>query len=85
MPPDPAYLTPPELARRWRVSRSKVLSWIELGEIRACNLATRRGGRPRYRIALADALAFEQRRAVVPQTAPAPRRRRADPAVIEYF
>jgi excisionase family DNA binding protein len=59
---DRTKLTPPELARRWGVSSDKVRAWIESGELRAINLATRPSGRPRYRIDLADVLAFEQRR-----------------------
>jgi excisionase family DNA binding protein len=84
-PPEPAHFTPPELARRWGVHRSKVLAWLRTGELRGINLATRRGGRPRWRIPLDAVLAFEQARSAMPQPAPAPRRRRKDPAVIEYF
>ena len=80
----PAYLTPPELARRYGVKPDKILAWIRSGELRAINLVERPGGRPRWKISEADLLIFEQRRAA---TGPAPRtrRRRKDPAVIEFF
>lgn len=58
--PQRTKLTPPEVARRWGVSSDKVRSWIENGELRAINLAARLRGRPRYRIDLADLLAFER-------------------------
>ena len=84
-PPD-RYFTPPQLARRWQVSRSKILGWLARGEMRGIDLATRRGGRPRWRIPLDAVLEFEQRRAAVPQTPAGPRRRKSAPAgVIEYF
>src|SRR5690349_2467344 len=63
-------ITPPELARRWGISADKVLAWIASGDLPAMNGATRRGGRARYLIDLADIEQFEIRRAVLP---PAPR------------
>jgi len=44
-----AYLTPPQVAKRFAVDPAKVLCWIRGGELRAVDLATRTGGRPRYR------------------------------------
>ena len=77
-------LTPPELAKLWGIDVQKVLHWIKSGELRAVNLATRRDGRPRYAIDVADIAIFEASRAVQP---PAPRmhRRRVDPSIIEFF
>lgn len=67
------HLTPPAVARAYGVNVGKVLAWIRSGELRAVNLASRPGGRPRWRIS-ADAIAqFEARRLAV---APRPRRRR---------
>ena len=77
-------ISPPELARRWGVDASKILTWIRSGELRAINVATHCGGRPRYLIDLADILIFEQRRSAAPPPT-APRRRRKDPAIIQYF
>jgi len=79
-----ASSTPPELASRWRVSADKVLGFIRRGELRAINLATLLGGRPRYRIIAEDAIAFEERRAVK-QTPPTQRRRRRSSQVTEFF
>ena len=73
-----------EAARRYGVSADKVVGWIRSGELRAINLATRRNGRPRWRIGHADLLAFEDRRAAIP-AAPQPRRRRTPKDVIQYF
>ena len=60
-------LTPPQLAKQWGISDRKVLDWIESGELRAINAATRPDGRPRYLIDGRDVEAFERRRAVNPQ------------------
>jgi excisionase family DNA binding protein len=79
------YLTPPEIAKRLRVNVDKVLTWIRSGELRAINVATRRGCRPRYRVAVVDLESFLRSRAVVP---PQPvTRRRSKPAndVIEFY
>jgi hypothetical protein len=77
-------LTPPQVGERLGVSAEKVIGWIRAGELRGMNVAARLGGRPRWRIDLADLLAFEQRRSAVP-TAPKPRRRHKQAAVIEFF
>lgn len=58
-------LTPPALARRWGVSVSKVIFFIESGELQAINLARSRAGRPRYAIDLDDIADFEERRRFV--------------------
>ncbi len=81
MPTDRA-ITPPALARRLGVNTHKVLAWIARGELRAINLGD--GSRPRWRILPADLEAFLDRRTAQPM-AKATRRRKADPAVIEFF
>jgi hypothetical protein len=75
------------VARLLRVSADKVLGWIYSGELRAVNVAARRGGRPRWRIDVADLALFEQAREAVPEPAAArtPRRRGQAAGVIEYF
>jgi hypothetical protein len=78
-------LTPPQVARRHGVSPDKVLGWIHSGELRAINVAARRGGRPRWRIDPADLVVFEQARSAVPRAAARPKRRRQVAGVIEYF
>lgn len=68
---DERFLTPPEIAKRLRVSPAKVLTWIRKGELRAVNLSN--SFRPRYRVC-PDALEdFLQSREVQP---PPPRQRR---------
>jgi excisionase family DNA binding protein len=79
-------LTPPEVAQLWGVSVGKVMTWIRNGELRAINVAQRLGGRPRYRIDVADLTDFENRRAYQPNV-PVPRRprKRRDDYVYKYF
>src|SRR4051812_40987087 len=80
-PPMPAEkqtvkLTPPQVARRYHVSKDKILSWIRSGELRALNIATSLGGRPRYVIDEADLAAFEAKRSAVPALTPTRRRKK---------
>ena len=83
---DRRYVTPGELAVDLGVSVSKVLSWIHRGELRAFNLAASAGGRPRWRIRLADLEKFLAGRAAPPPM-PTPRRRRqaANDGMIAFF
>ena len=79
-------LSPPEVARRLGVSHEKILTWIRYGELAAIEVSTRRGGRPRYRIDIADLAVFEQRRSVAGATEGGPRRRRRPVGdIIEFF
>ena len=68
------YLTPPQYAKQIGVDPEKVLRWIENGELKAFDAATRRGGRPRWRIPPQAVVDFERNRAAQP--APKSRRRR---------
>ena len=79
-------LTTTEVAQLWGVSVGKIMTWIRNGELRAINVAKRLGGRPRYRIDVADLTDFENRRVIQPP-APVyrrPRRRKSDD-IIEFF
>jgi excisionase family DNA binding protein len=79
-----AYLSPPAVARRLGVKPEKIIGWIRAGELRAADLAQRRGGRPRYRVNETDLEAFLARRSVTPL--PRTRRRaRKSEAVTAYF
>ena len=80
-------LTPPELARRWRVKPERVIVWIKSGELRAFDVSSRPGeGRPRYRIPIDAVHEFERRRAAVPiKSSPRRRRRSARVQVIEFY
>ncbi len=77
--------SPPQLAKRYRVSVDKVVRWILAGELAAMNLATRPGGRPRYKITQDAVAAFELRRSVVPPRPSPHRRKRPTAGVKEYF
>ena len=78
-------ITPPALAKQWGVSADKVLAFIRRGELRAIDISTNRGGRPRYLIDRKDIEAFELSRAVIPPAPRQKRRRWRDPAIKEYF
>jgi hypothetical protein len=75
------------LAMMWGVGRKKVTTFIENGELRAFDLSTRRGERPRYAIDLADIEAFERNRQVVPTMTTTTRKIRRRPAgnVKQFF
>jgi len=79
------YRTPPTVARELAVNVSKVLCWIRSGQLVAINVVERLGGRPRWRIAIADLEAFLASRTARPATKTTRRRRKADPQVIEFF
>lgn len=57
---------PPEVGRRYGVDPAKVIGWINNGELRAVNIAAKRGGRPRWIIDAADLAAFEESRVAKP-------------------
>lgn len=75
-PKTPAAMTPPEVARRWKVSPDKVLAFIRAGELQAFNISSKPSGRPRYRILMDEVIAFEQRRTVRQRPRPRQQRRR---------
>jgi hypothetical protein len=80
-------LTPPELARRYRVATKKVLGWIRTGELTAMNLANRGCTRPRYVITTEAIDAFEAARRVIPDgglSVTQRLRRRAAPGIKEF-
>ena len=81
-------LTPPQLARKWGVSHAKIVTLIRSGELVAINMATTRGGRPRYLIDLEDVKRLEQSRQVIPDdglSTTQKLRRRAQTQTKDYF
>jgi hypothetical protein len=81
-------LTPPQLAKQWGVSTTKVKHFIRTGELRAFNLAASNCHRPRYVIDVADIEAFKRARQVVPdggESTTTKLRRRAAASVKEFF
>jgi excisionase family DNA binding protein len=85
----PGKLTAKEVAKQLGLGRdaAKVLFWIHSGELSAINVARKATGRPRYRISIADLLAFEERRRVQPQVKVGRRQRRprSTDEIIEFF
>ena len=80
-----SYSTPAAVAKRLGVDVHKILTWIRRGELRAVDVSTTTGGRPRYRISEADLAVFLAARAAGPEPRISRIRRRKDPSVIEYF
>ena len=81
---DQQVFTPPELAKRWRVSSDKVRNFIATGELVAFNVANKQSGRPRYRISIEEVRKFEARRATPPK--PQVKRKMKKPqGIIEFF
>lgn len=78
-------LTPPELAKRWRVKPESIIRWIRKGELRAFDVSKNPGtGRPRYRIPLDAVVEFENRRSGK-QVKTVSAKRRKPASVIEFF
>ncbi|MBX9792569.1 MAG: helix-turn-helix domain-containing protein [Pirellulales bacterium] len=76
------FLTPPEVAKLWRVRRETVLAWIKSGHLRAINVAEP-CRRPRYRIDPIDLAAFKERRTVAHRQPPQRRNGRSD--ITEFY
>lgn len=77
-------ITPNQLAHRLAIKPSKVLKWIADGELKAVNLAERRGGRPRWKILPEYLEEFLASRASTPPPVVRRQRRRPKP-VKEYL
>jgi hypothetical protein len=80
----PDYFVPRDLARRWSICVDKVLRFIQTGELRAFNVASKESRRPRYRISIEEVRRFEeQTRSAAPpraETNTSPRRRKSSSA-----
>ncbi len=79
------FYTPPQLGEELGVGESKPRKWIESGELPATNLATSRGGKPRWRISSADVDEFLAARASQPPPPKATKRRKSAVDVIKFF
>lgn len=82
-PPTDRPLTVPEVARILRVSRAKVIGWIQRGDLKAANVTEKPGGRPRWRINPGDLEVFKTFKASL-TSPPRPVRRRRLPPVPDY-
>jgi excisionase family DNA binding protein len=78
------FFSPPEVAEILRVSHSKILTWIAAGELRASDLASHRGQRPRWKVSRADLESFLARRSTTAPPEPR-RRRRSQDNVTQYY
>lgn len=81
--PSARGFTVADVARRYRVGKDRVRTWIKNGELRAINTASARCAKPRY-VVPADALAeFERRRSAAEPPKPVRRQRRS--VQIDYY
>jgi excisionase family DNA binding protein len=79
-------LTTAEVAERLAVNQTKVQGWIKSGELRAMDLAQKKGSRrPRYKITPTALAEFEASRAVGPPMAVLKRRRPVAAGVKRFF
>jgi hypothetical protein len=75
-----------QVAQRYGVRDHAVLAWIHQGHLRAVDVSSNPGqGRATWRVTPDALIAFEAARQSRPPAKPTPRRRRRDPAIIEYF
>lgn len=84
VPAGATRLSPPQIAQRLQVSPETVIAEIRAGRLRAIDLARPGSRRPRYRIAVEDLEAFENRRTVV-TPAKLPVRPRRDQGVARFY
>jgi excisionase family DNA binding protein len=60
--PEGKRLTPPQVAKRYGVSPDTVRRWIEAGELKAVNIASKKATRPRHRIEPEALAEFDRKR-----------------------
>ncbi len=83
--PPGRFFTAEQVAEALGVNQCKVLGWLHSGQLRGINVAASAGGRPRWRIRLADLEKFLAARAA-PRPMPTQRRRKhRDSQLIEFF
>lgn len=82
----PEYVNPPTVARMLGINVDKILTWIHTGELRAIDVSTTRGQRPRWRISRESLDAFLTRRSATPPPKKQRRRRKPDSeSVTQYY
>ena len=85
---DKEFWTLDDIAERWGVSHSSVLTLVHQGVLRAVDVSTNPRKRSRYIVPTEALLAFEASRETPPPEPPAPRRNRMrvrPGEVIEFF
>jgi hypothetical protein len=79
-------LTPPMLAHLSGVGIDKILGWIRCGALKASNLATKPGCRPRWFVDIADWEQFLQSRSnQINASSPAPKQHRRQGSDYTHF
>ena len=80
-------LTPRQIARRWGISKDKVLNWIHSGELRAMDARSAGADRPRYLVDVKDLEDFEVKRTARSEHEPKgpTRRKKYANDVIDFF
>ena len=79
------WLSPPQIAELLGVAHLKILRFIRNGELRAFDLSSRRGERPRWKISPSDLESFLARRAATPPPTPVRRKRKRTDGVIQFY
>lgn len=72
-----------DLCARWKCGPTKVLGFIDRGELVAVNIATHTSGRPQYRVMPEELAKFENRRTSAPL--PKPTRRKRQAGLEDYY
>ena len=62
----PRFLTTSQAAEMLAVAPDKIVDWIHSGQLRGVDVATRRGSKARWRIALSDLESFIANRSISP-------------------
>ena len=81
----PSVMTPPQVAKRLRVTADKVRHWITSGELKAFNAATGAGGRARWKISRGCPGGVSAETAAQKPTPPSRRPRKKPADVIDFF
>jgi excisionase family DNA binding protein len=75
-----------QVAEKYGVNASTVLSWIKSGDLPAINVGRSIAKKkPRWRVTASALEQFEQLRTATPPPPPAPRRTRKKPNVIQFY
>ncbi len=73
-----------DLCERFAVGEHTVLAWIRRGELKAINVSSKQGGRPKWRVTQQALEAFELLRTTSP-TKPRTHDRKRPAGVIEFY
>jgi len=82
-----ASLTPPELARRWRVAPEKIVVMIRKGVLHGFDVSTPGSRRPRYRVNISEVISYEERRSAAAPVKAVRRKRKkqTENSFVKYF